>query len=66
MPTYEYRCVECDVRFEQRIAAEHADEVTCGRGHRAKRLLSTFAVGGQRPAPMGGGGGCCGGACGCG
>jgi len=66
MPTYEYRCVECDERFELMRSIEQADDVRCRRGHRdVKRLLSTFAVGGQGSAPASAGG-CCGGACGCG
>jgi len=67
--TYEYRCLECDERFEARRPMALADEATCPAGHgRVKRLLSTFAAArsGGDPVPAGGGGGCCGGACGCG
>lgn len=77
MPTYEYRCLACDERFERRTTFADADATTarCPNGHtEVKRLLSAFAVnragvgGGAAPAPMpaGGGGGCCGGGCGCG
>jgi hypothetical protein len=41
---------------------------TCPQGHDdTVKLLSTVAVGGRAgSAPASGGGGCCGGACGCG
>ena len=47
--------------------AEADHPATCPDGHGdTTRLLSVFAsTGGASPAPMGGGG-CCGGACGCG
>jgi putative FmdB family regulatory protein len=68
--TYEYRCLECDERFEARRPMASADQATCPSGHdRVKRLLSSFAStrgGVAASIPMGGGGGCCGGACGCG
>ena len=71
MPTYEYRCLTCDERFEQRTSFATADEASCPNGHaEVKRLLSTFAKvgagagGASTPAPSGGG--CCGGGCGCG
>lgn len=73
MPTYEYRCLTCDERFEQRTTFAAADDARCPSGHDdVKRLLSTFGVaragasGAPAPAPVGSGGGCCGGACGCG
>jgi putative FmdB family regulatory protein len=72
VPTYEYRCMVCDERFERRASVAEADRVRCDAGHDdVKRLLSTFAVGrtgsGGAPTPApAGGGGCCGGACGCG
>ncbi|MCB0959122.1 MAG: zinc ribbon domain-containing protein [Acidimicrobiales bacterium] len=75
MPTYEYRCLACDERFEQRTSFATADEACCPNGHaEVKRLLSTFGVarvtagvgGGPAPAPAPTGGGCCGGGCGCG
>jgi hypothetical protein len=50
--------------------AEASEPCLCPEGHDdTVKLLSTVSVGGrataQSPA-MGGGGGCCGGACGCG
>jgi len=68
VPVYEYRCLDCDERFQQRRAMGDADDAACPFGHvRVKRLLSAFAaarIGGE-PLPSGGGG-CCGGGCGCG
>ncbi len=73
MPTYEYRCLACDERFEQRTTFAAADEARCPNGHaQVKRLLSSFGVarGGVAAAPspvsVPSGGGCCGGGCGCG
>lgn len=75
MPIYEYRCGDCNKKFEvftpQRMSM---DGVVCNKCHSAnvRRLISTFAsIGGEaeeafaesaEPAS----GGCCGGACGCG
>lgn len=69
VPTYEYRCLECDDRFELRRPVGEADHAaTCPGGHvGARRLLSVFAAAGRAGAPSpSGGGGCCGGGCGCG
>jgi putative FmdB family regulatory protein len=74
MAIYEYYCPTCKERFEQRRPMSEArDVVTCGRGHKAERTISAFAVarGGvamaEAPVDMGEGGGCCGGgACACG
>lgn len=75
MPLYEYRCEICDVRFElRRSVSESGASATCPNGHdHTRRLLSVFATAGRSgpgpalgQAPVGGGGGCCGGACGCG
>jgi putative FmdB family regulatory protein len=68
--TYEYRCRACGATFEERRAMAEADApATCPEGHAdTTRLLSVFAsTGGASagPAPAAGGG-CCGGACGCG
>ncbi len=47
--------------------AEASAPVTCPAGHDdTVKLLSTVAVGGTATAPRPSGGGCCGGACGCG
>jgi len=47
MPIYEYRCKECDERFEQLVPlqAEHPP-VTCPRcgTQEIRKLLSTFAT----------------------
>ena len=70
MPRYDYRCRACGDTFEvSRPMRDAADPVACPRGHTdTVKLLSTVAVmgrGGTGPA-VPSGGGCCGGACGCG
>lgn len=63
MPLYEYRCSECDHRFEvlQRLG-EGAEGLTCPECGQAtaKKQFSTFsssgASGGAGPAALGGGG----------
>jgi putative FmdB family regulatory protein len=67
VPLYEYRCRSCGVVFEERRpASESTWDATCPDGHEdAVRLLSVFASTGAR-AEAATGGGCCGGACGCG
>lgn len=75
MPLYDFRCRTCDETFEVRRPMAEADvPVMCPSGHaETVKLLAFAAVGGRatdtgagaRPAPMTGGGGCCGGACGC-
>jgi putative FmdB family regulatory protein len=73
MPRYEYRCRACGDTFEvTRPMSESSAPCACPAGHDdTVKLLSTVAVGGRSTAagpgaaPMGGGG-CCGGACGCG
>jgi putative FmdB family regulatory protein len=70
VPRYEYRCRACGDTFElNRPMSQSSAPCTCPQGHDdTVKLLSTVAVSGvasavgQRPA----GGGCCGGACGCG
>jgi putative FmdB family regulatory protein len=70
VPRYEYRCRACGDTFElNRPMAESADPCTCPQGHDdTVKLLSTVSVGGRAAAGDTGpsGGGCCGGACGCG
>jgi putative FmdB family regulatory protein len=68
MPRYEYRCRSCGATFElNRPMREAGDPARCPGGHDdTVKLLSTVAVGGRRGEPAGPGGGCCGGACGCG
>ncbi|WP_213453824.1 FmdB family zinc ribbon protein [Rhizomonospora bruguierae] len=72
MPRYDFRCRACGDTFEvtrpMRAAAEPA---TCPSGHTdTVKLLTTVALatGGRGGQPASGpvGGGCCGGACGCG
>lgn len=72
MPTYAYRCRECADQFEvTRPMSESSDPTACPAGHDdTVKLLTTIAITGRSgagaaPAPVGGGG-CCGGACGCG
>ena len=73
MPRYEFRCRECTTTFEvDRPMAAASDPADCPHGHSdTVKLLSTVSLGGRAGgapamAPMCGGGGCCGGACGCG
>lgn len=71
MPTYAYKCRECADEFElARPMSESGAPAECPAGHAdTVKLLSTIAITGRAgasPAPVGGGGGCCGGACGCG
>ena len=73
MPRYDFRCRTCGATFEvSRPMAASGDPATCPEGHRdTVKLMSLVAVGGradaagQSPVPASGGG-CCGGACGCG
>lgn len=72
MPLYEYRCADCDARFEKLTRFTQADAVscpTCGGTH-ARRLISVFASfstsSSGEPLPMAGGGCGCGGSCSCG
>ena len=76
MPIYDYRCTDCDERYDE-LVRRAEDVVTCpacGSEH-SERLLSVFAgIGassrsssapGYAPAAsLPRGGGCCGGACG--
>jgi putative FmdB family regulatory protein len=69
MPIYEFRCKECDERFEVRRPMRDADgPATCHRGHDdVVRLLPAFSTTGHA-APSDGcgagtGAGCCGGLC---
>ena len=72
MPRYEYRCRACGETFERtRPMSESSAPAACPQGHDdTVKLLSTVAVGGRASATpsrsYGAGGGCCGGACGCG
>lgn len=73
MPLYEYRCPDCQGRFEiiQHLGTSAAETVcpTCGAQH-VERQLSTFAVAnsgsGASSTPAPSFGGCGGGQCGMG
>lgn len=75
MARYEYRCPTCTERFEvERSITAPAGAVLCPAGHgEAQRVFSPIASVGRAGAGAGAamptapmGGGCCGGACGCG
>jgi putative FmdB family regulatory protein len=74
MPIYEYRCLQCDGRYEilHKVRELAADVVCpeCG-SPRATKLMSVAAVASHASAPSpsadrcsGEYGGCCGGSCG--
>lgn len=72
MPLYEYRCADCDARFEKLTSFEKADNgircPECGGTH-PRRLISVFASfspSGEASTTSTGGGCACGGACSCG
>jgi len=71
VPIYEYVCMQCESHFEELVRnGEEPPCPDCG-GANVRRQLSVFAAVGasEQPTfrgPMGGGGGCCGGSCGCG
>ena len=68
MPTYEYRCRDCDEAFEVRRPMGQADQpAACPSGHtNAVRLLSVFASTGKAKAAAGQPTAApCGSACGC-
>jgi putative FmdB family regulatory protein len=72
VPRYEYRCRACGDTFElNRPMTESSAPCTCPQGHDdTVKLLSIVSVGGLASGRSAGrpssGGGCCGGACGCG
>jgi len=66
MAIYEYYCPTCREKFEQRRSMSESSVATeCGKGHRAERTISAFAMsrGGAATEEfaMPAGGGCCGG-----
>jgi putative FmdB family regulatory protein len=70
VPRYDFRCRACGDTFEvRRPMAESDAPAACPQGHAdTVKLLPLVSVGGRAapgPAPAAGGG-CCGGACGCG
>ncbi|NLS45527.1 MAG: zinc ribbon domain-containing protein [Firmicutes bacterium] len=49
MPIFEFKCRECDNKFEELLQSSDISRVTCpncGSGE-IKRLISTFAFGGE-------------------
>jgi putative FmdB family regulatory protein len=72
VPRYDFRCRTCGETFEvSRPMAEASAPAACPAGHAdTVKLMSLVAVGGRAEgggsAPATAGGGCCGGACGCG
>lgn len=73
MPLYEYRCADCDARFEKLTTFQKADDgVACPKcgGSRSRRLISVFASFSASSEgsvePISGGGCACGGSCSCG
>jgi putative FmdB family regulatory protein len=70
VPRYEYRCRACGDTFElNRPMAESSAPCACPQGHDdTVKLLSAISVSGLAVGSdqAGFGGGCCGGACGCG
>ena len=69
MPLYEYRCHDCDEKFERYVSA-WGDAVVCPacESGSVDKLLSTFAfaaAGESVSSPAGGGCGCGRGGCGC-
>ena len=70
VPTYEFRCRACGSTFDvKRPMAEASAPAPCPDGHEdTVKLLSMVSLGGRSDgaAMPAGGGGCCGGACGCG
>jgi putative FmdB family regulatory protein len=70
MPLYEFRCRVCESSFQLLRSIGTADEpAACPAGHadtvRALSLVAPVRRPGTMAAPAAGGG-CCGGACGCG
>lgn len=70
MPRYEYRCRRCGDTFEvSRPMAESSAPAACPAAHddtvKLLPAVSVTGTGGATARPSGGGG-CCGGACGCG
>jgi putative FmdB family regulatory protein len=70
MASYDYRCRECDTRFEVRRAiSDDALVVACPQGHTdVARIWTAVGVAGRASAPAAApapraSGGCCGGGC---
>ena len=54
MPLYEFSCDACGLRFDaSKRISERNDDEPCEKCHKpAKRVLTSFAVGGSASAPM--------------
>ena len=66
MPIYEYVCMGCEEHFEELVRLDDPAPPcpNCGQA-KSERQFSVFAAHGASTQPsFGGGGGCCGGACG--
>jgi putative FmdB family regulatory protein len=68
VPTYEFRCRACGSTFDvRRPMAESSAPATCPSGHDdTVKLLKMAGLTGNANSATPTGGGCCGGACGCG
>jgi putative FmdB family regulatory protein len=70
VPIYEYVCMECEAHFEELVRGEQRVSCPDCESARVERQFSVFAAHGTTAQPSFGptaaGGGCCGGACGCG
>ncbi|MCB0209240.1 MAG: zinc ribbon domain-containing protein [Anaerolineae bacterium] len=76
MPLYEYYCPDCHTKFDALRPMSKADETIACKScdsERPTRTLSMFATissnadsTNRQPVARSFGGGCCGGACGCG
>ena len=72
VPIYEYACMECESHFEELVRSSD-QAVTCPDVRCCEGLEAALQLRGARrlveagvQRPVGGGGGCCGGSCGCG
>lgn len=69
MPSYDYRCRDCDTTFEvtRSVYDDVPAVVPCPQGHReTTRVFTAVGVGAGAStgsAPRAAGGGCCGGGC---
>ena len=73
MPIYEYVCMSCESHFEELVRHDETPPCPDCGSEKAKRQFSVFAAHGtskqhslRGPSGASAGGGCCGGACGCG
>jgi putative FmdB family regulatory protein len=69
MPIYEYVCMSCESHFEELVRHDESPKCPDCGATKVQRQFSVFAAHGTTSQPSFGsaaGGGCCGGACGCG